>query len=90
MNAMLLEMNSKASSSKQTKHIKVKYFFVKDKNNHSKVIVEHCPTKQMWTNINTKPKQVWYSESSEDMLWASQQITKNQIILAMCQPPPPC
>ncbi len=57
MSAMLLETNSNASSSKQTKQIKVKYIFVKDKINHSKVVVEHCPTEQMWTGINTKPKQ---------------------------------
>ncbi len=57
MSAMLLKTNGKASSSKQTKHIKVKYFFVKDKVNQGEVTIEHCPTEQMWTNINTKPKQ---------------------------------
>ncbi len=30
MSAILPEINGKASSSKQTKHIKVKYFYVKD------------------------------------------------------------
>jgi hypothetical protein len=57
MSAMLLETNGNASSSKQTKHIKVKYFFVKDKIDYGKVVVEHCPTEQNWTDINTKPKQ---------------------------------
>ncbi len=57
MSAMLLETNGKASSSKCTKHIKVKYFFVKDKINQGNIVVEHCPTEQMWTDINTKPKQ---------------------------------
>ena len=40
MSAILLETNGRASSSKQTKHIKVKYFLIKDK-------VNHCPTDQM-------------------------------------------
>ncbi len=31
--------------------------FVKDKLDHCKVVVEHCLTKQMWTDINTKQKQ---------------------------------
>ncbi len=31
MSAILLETNGKGSSSKRTKHIKVKYFYVKDK-----------------------------------------------------------
>jgi hypothetical protein len=57
MSAMLLETNGKASSSKRTKHIKVKYFFIKDKVDQGEVTIEHCPTEQMWTDINTKPKQ---------------------------------
>lgn len=31
MSAILLETNGKVSSTKQTKHIKVKYFYVRDK-----------------------------------------------------------
>ena len=57
MSTMLLETNGKASSLKQTKHIKVKYFFIKDKVNQGEATIKHCPTEQMWTNINTKPKQ---------------------------------
>ena len=57
MSAILLETNGKASSTKRTKHIKVKYFFIKDKIDQGEITVEHCPTDQMWTDINTKPKQ---------------------------------
>ena len=57
MSAMLLETNGKASSSKRTKHIKIKYFLVKDKIDQGDIMVEHCPTEQMWTDVNTKPKQ---------------------------------
>jgi hypothetical protein len=57
MSAMLLETNGKASSSKRIKHIKIKYFLVKDKINQGDIAVEHCPTEQMWTDVNTKPKQ---------------------------------
>jgi hypothetical protein len=35
----------------------MKYFFVKNKINHGEVAVKHCPTKQMWIDINTKSKQ---------------------------------
>ena len=49
--------NGKASSSRQTKHIKVKYFYIKEKVADGEIAVEHCPTEQMWTDINTKPKQ---------------------------------
>ena len=57
MSAILLKTNGKAGSSRGTKHIKVKYFYVNDKINQGKIVVEHCPTGQMWTDINTKPKQ---------------------------------
>jgi hypothetical protein len=57
MSAILLETNGRASSSKRTKHIKVKYFLIKDKVNRGEITIEHCPTEQMWTDINTKPKQ---------------------------------
>ena len=57
MNAIILETNGKVSSSKRTKHIKVKYFYIKDKIDQNEIIVEHCPTEQMWADINTKPKQ---------------------------------
>lgn len=57
MSAMLLKTNGKASSLKQTKQIKVKYFFIKDKVDQGEVTIKHCPTDQMWTDINTKPGQ---------------------------------
>jgi hypothetical protein len=77
MSAMLLETNGNASSSKQTKHIKVKYFFVKDKIDYGK------------TSTPNQSK-VWYSESYKEMSWASQQIAKTLINSAMCQPSCQC
>ena len=41
ISAILLETNGKASSSKRTKHIKVKYFYVKDKIDRGEIVVEH-------------------------------------------------
>jgi hypothetical protein len=57
MSAILLETNGRASSSKRTKHIKVKYFLIKDKVDREEITIQHCLTKQMWVGINTKPKQ---------------------------------
>ena len=57
MTAILLETNERASSSKRTKHIKVKYSLIKDKVDREEITIKHCPTEQMWTDINTKPKQ---------------------------------
>ena len=55
--AILLEINGKQSSSKRTKHIKMKYFFVKDKVDEGEVRIEHKPSEEMWVDILTKPKQ---------------------------------
>jgi hypothetical protein len=55
--AMLLERNGKASSSKRTKHINVRYFFVKDKIAKGEIDLEHCPTEEMWADVLTKPRQ---------------------------------
>ena len=64
ISAILLETNGKASSSKQTKHIKVKYFYVKDKIDQGEIIVEHCPTEQMWTDITLSPSRGRCSRNS--------------------------
>jgi hypothetical protein len=55
--AILLETNGKMSSSKRTKHIKMKYFFVKDKVDDGEVKIEHLPTEKMWIDMHTKPSQ---------------------------------
>ena len=57
MSAILLETNGRARSSKRTKHIKVKYYLIKDKVDQKKINIEHCPTEQMWMDMNMKPKQ---------------------------------
>jgi len=67
ISAILLETNGKASSSKRTKHIKVKYFYVKDKIDQREIVVEHCPTEQMWTDINTKPRTMFPEPTSDSV-----------------------
>ncbi len=57
MSAILLETNGRAGSSKRTKHINVKNFLIKDKVDREEITIKHCPTEQMWMDINTKPKQ---------------------------------
>eukprot|EP00956_Cyclotella_meneghiniana_P009212 scaffold12647_cov40-Cyclotella_meneghiniana.AAC.1 len=54
---ILLATNGRWSSSKRTKHIKSRYFFVKDKVDAGEVSVEYRPTDQMWCDVLTKPKQ---------------------------------
>ena len=55
--AILVETNSKISSSKRTKNIKMKYFFVKDKVDDGEVRIEYLPTEEMWIDMHSKPLQ---------------------------------
>jgi hypothetical protein len=57
MSAMLLEKNGMASSTKRTKHINVRYFFIKDKVESGEVTIEHCGTNDMLADYFTKPLQ---------------------------------
>lgn len=54
---MLLERNGKASSSKRTKLINVRYFFITDRISKGEVRVEWCPTNEMVADFMTKPLQ---------------------------------
>jgi len=55
--AILLENNGKASSSKRTRHINIRYYFVSDRIANGDVHVFYCPTKQMIADFFTKPLQ---------------------------------
>jgi hypothetical protein len=54
---ILLANNGRWSSSKRTRHIKSRYFFIKDKVDSKEVSIEHRPTNEMWSDVLTKPKQ---------------------------------
>jgi hypothetical protein len=55
--AILLERNGKASSSKRTKHIHIRYFVVTDRINKQELNMEWCPTGDMIADFMTKPTQ---------------------------------
>ena len=57
VSAQILETNGKFSSSRKTKHIKAKFFFIKDKVNSKEVIIVDCPAGVMWADVLTKPLQ---------------------------------
>jgi hypothetical protein len=57
LNAILLKKNGKASSGKRTKHINVRYFFIKDRIGSGEITVKHCPATEMLADHFTKPLQ---------------------------------
>jgi hypothetical protein len=52
-----LENNGQASSTKRTRHINIRYFYVTSKIKEGKMRVIYCPTKQMVSDYLTKPLQ---------------------------------
>ena len=53
----MLETNGKFSSSRKTKHIKAKFFFIKDKVDNQEVKIVDCPAGVTWADVLTKPLQ---------------------------------
>jgi hypothetical protein len=57
MSSLSLEKNGRVSSSKRTKHIKAKYFLIKDYYDSGEIDLCYCPTDVMWADVLTKPLQ---------------------------------
>jgi hypothetical protein len=55
--AILLEVNGRSSSSKRTKHIEQRFFYITDQVEKGLVKIEHEYTDKMWIDVMTKPKQ---------------------------------
>ena len=55
--AILFKNNGKRSSSKHTKHINIRYFFITDRIKNRELNIEYCPTDYMVTDFFTKPLQ---------------------------------
>ena len=55
MSSILLKKNGRSSSSKRTRHMNIRYFFVKDQVESKELSIEHCPTEDVVANYFTKP-----------------------------------
>jgi hypothetical protein len=55
--AQRMEKNGKASCSNKSRHIAIRYFFMKDLYDKGKIKIEHCPTSVMLADYHTKPLQ---------------------------------
>jgi len=55
--AILLEKNGRESSGKRTRHMNIKYFFIKDRVDKGEITIKFCPTEEMVADHFTKPLQ---------------------------------
>ena len=53
--SILLEKNGQSSSTKQTKHMHIQYFYVMEQVQKKAIHVTHCPTEEMVADFFTKP-----------------------------------
>ncbi len=66
--ATLLEKNGRASSTKRTKHIEIRYYYVADRIAKGDLLVVWCPTDKMIADFLTKPLQGKVFKQFRDML----------------------
>ena len=52
-----METNGRTSCSDRSRHINIRYFFVKDYVKRNEIEIQYCPTKKMLADYFTKPLQ---------------------------------
>jgi len=57
MSAMRMEKNGRKSAGQKSRHINIRYFFIKDKVQNGELNILHCPTAKMIADFFTKPLQ---------------------------------
>ena len=55
--AMRMEKNGKASTTGKSRHVHIRYFFIKDRVDKGEVELQYCPTLEMLADYFTKPLQ---------------------------------
>lgn len=55
--AMKLEQNGRKSCGQKSRHIDIRYFFIKDVLRRENIDLQHCPTEEMIADFYTKPLQ---------------------------------
>ena len=55
--SILIEKNGRSSCTKRTRHMNIRYFFIKDEVDAKRVRIEHCRTDVMLADFFTKPLQ---------------------------------
>ena len=71
--AILLEENGRGSSGKKTRHINIRYFFVKDRVDSKEVSIRYCPTDKMRGDFFTKPLQGSLFVKMRDLIMGTDQ-----------------
>jgi hypothetical protein len=74
--SILLEQNGKALSSKRTRHINIRFFFITDRVNMKEISIGWCPTKKMVADFMTKSLQGSHFKNLRDYIMGRVRSTK--------------
>ena len=66
--AIRLEKNGRASAGKQSRHVDIRYFFIKDRVKQENIKIHYCPTEEMLADFYTKPLQGGLFNKFRDVL----------------------
>ena len=73
---LLMATNGRFSCSRHTKHIKNRYFMIKDKIGKGEIIIQYCSTGNMWADINTKALSLFYKMQAH-LMWIDENYHDN-------------
>ena len=76
--AIRLEKNGRASAGKQSRHVDIRYFFIKDQVQQEKIDIHYCPTEEMLADFYTKPLQGALFNKFRDVLLGHKPISTLQ------------
>jgi hypothetical protein len=80
MSTILLENNGKRSSSKRTRALNIRYFFLTDQIEKGNVSVVHCPTKEMIGDYMSKPLQGQLFKKFKDLIMGSKLVSSPKLV----------
>ena len=83
--AIRMECNGKMSCSKRSRHMNIRYFYVKDLVDRKEVEVEYCPTERMVADFFTKPLQGTLFIKFRDVIMGSKPVSS--ILIDDCSSP---
>ena len=72
---MKLEMNGKRSCGPGSRHIDIRYFFIKNRSDTDNINVLYCPTGEILADLYTKPLQGNLFQKFRDVIMGLQHIS---------------
>jgi hypothetical protein len=79
--AIKMEKNGRNSCTGNSRHINIRYFFVKDRVDKDEVKIEHCPTYRMLADFFTKPLQGKGFRAYQDVIMGYKHMKELNLLL---------